>query len=157
VLQEFTGWRGRAGRLACTVLTLLPPLALVMQTITVTDPASGRALVVPAWKRFWLLFGTANQLLAALTLVGVTIWLLRAGRSWWYVAAPALFMMAVTLTSLSGILWEWGRRLGRGGPFDPNGPICFLLFALALFLLLEAVLAVRRNLRSRAAEALRRA
>jgi carbon starvation protein len=147
VLQEVTGWQGMAGRYACTVITLLPPLYLVLQTLTVADPKTGIEVTVPAWKHFWLLFGTANQLLAALALVGVTVWLLRTGKAWWYMAVPAAFMIAVTFTSLSLILWDWGSRLKLSARFDANGPLSTLLFALALLLVVEAIVVVRRNLR----------
>ena len=33
------------------------------------------------WKSIWPLFGSANQLLAALTLIAVTVWLHRAGKN----------------------------------------------------------------------------
>ncbi|MGH7134267.1 MAG: carbon starvation CstA family protein, partial [Pirellulales bacterium] len=48
VLEEFTGWRGKTGRLVCTVLTLVPPLYLVLQTMI--DPLKGTP--VPAWRVF---------------------------------------------------------------------------------------------------------
>ena len=35
---------------------------------------------VPAWRTFWSLFGASNQLLAALTLLGITVWLWRTRR-----------------------------------------------------------------------------
>jgi carbon starvation protein len=146
VLQEFTGWHNVRGRYVCTLLTLAPPMYLVLQTLT--HPVT--SLEVPAWRMFWTLFGTANQLLAALTLVGVTVWLLRTGKTWWYTAVPAVFMMAVTFTSLGIILWSWASKF-RATRFDPNGPLCTLLFALALLLVVEAVVVIGRNLRLRQA------
>ena len=38
---------------------------------------------MPVWQIFWNLFGASNQLLAALTLLGVTVWLWRHARAWW--------------------------------------------------------------------------
>lgn len=152
VLQEFTGWQGRAGRLTCTVLTLLPPLYLVLQTMT--HPVTGKP--VPAWLVFWTLFGTANQLLAALTLIGVTVWLLRSGKRWLYTALPAVFMVTITFTMLSLILWDWCGRFQEAWAdhrFDINGPITTVLFGLGIWLLVEAVLVIGRTLRQRAAEA----
>ena len=145
VLQEFTGWHNTRGRYVCTVLTLVPPLYLVLQTLT--HPVTG--LEVPAWRMFWTLFGTANQLLAALTLVGVTVWLLRTGKRWWYTAVPAAFMVGVTFTSLGIILLDWGRSLPSATRFDANGPVSTLLFALALLLVIEAVTVISRNVRGR--------
>ena len=145
VLQEFTGWHDMRGRYVCTLLTLVPPLYLVLQTLT--HPVTG--LEVPAWRMFWTLFGTANQLLAALTLVGVTVWLLRTGKRWWYTAVPAAFMVGVTFTSLGIILLDWVRSLPSATRFDANGPVSTLLFALALLLVIEAVTVISRNVRGR--------
>lgn len=150
VLQEFTGWQGKAGRLVCTVLTLLPPMYLVLQTMT--NPATGQP--VAAWKVFWNLFGTANQLLAALTLIGVTVWLLRTGKSWVYTALPAAFMVVVTFSSLSLILWDWVHAVGEvwsEGRFDINGPLSTVLFVLAILLVIEGAIVIGRTLRERAA------
>ncbi|HJT31956.1 MAG TPA: carbon starvation CstA family protein [Pirellulales bacterium] len=150
VLQEFTGWRGRSGRLVCTVLTLLPPLYLVLQTMT--HPRTGRP--VPAWAVFWTLFGTANQLLAALTLIGITVWLLRSGKRWIYTAVPAVFMVTITFTMLSLILWDWCSSFQSKWSehrFDVNGPITTVLFGLGIWLLIEAVVVISRTLRQRAA------
>jgi carbon starvation protein len=144
VLQEFTGWHTTAGRYVCTLLTLAPPLYLVLQTMT--DPVTGSP--VPAWRVFWTLFGTANQMLAALTLLGVTVWLLRTGRTWWYTAVPAAFMILVTLTSLGMFLWRWVSGLLSSAKFDPNGPLSTVLFGLAILLVIEAVVVIRRNLLS---------
>ena len=147
VLEEFTGWKGRWGRLACTVMTLLPPMYLVLQTLK--NPVTGAEM--PAWQMFWTLFGTANQLLAALTLVGVTVWLARTGKSWWYAAAPAVLMMGVTFTSLAMILRDKLALIlkdaGNASWFDINGLLSFLLLGLALWLAVEACLVMRRALR----------
>ncbi|NLA76182.1 MAG: carbon starvation protein A, partial [Deltaproteobacteria bacterium] len=37
---------------------------------------------VPAWKIFWQTFGASNQLLAALALIAVTIWLFNTAKNW---------------------------------------------------------------------------
>jgi carbon starvation protein len=150
VLQEFTGWQGRTGRLVCTVLTLVPPMYLVLQTMI--DPSSGAP--IPAYKVFWNLFGTANQLLAALTLIGVTVWLLRTGKSWLYAAVPAVCMVAITFTMLGLLLFDWWRSLSslrEKGRFDVNGPLTAALFGLGILLVIEAGVVIGRTLRDRAA------
>ncbi len=52
------------------------------------------------YKAIWPIFGSANQLLAALTLVAVTAWLLQKARQVWFAALPATFMVITTLASL---------------------------------------------------------
>ena len=52
------------------------------------------------WKSIWPLFGSANQLLAALTLIAVTVWLHRAGKKTWFTVIPAVVMIATTIAAL---------------------------------------------------------
>ncbi|MBS3933645.1 MAG: carbon starvation protein A [Truepera sp.] len=52
------------------------------------------------WRTLWPLFGTANQLIGALALLAITVWLARSGKSTWFVLYPMLFMLAVTMTAL---------------------------------------------------------
>ena len=68
VLQEMTGLKGLAGGAIATLITLAAPSVYLWNS----PPGSFRT--------FWLIFGTSNQLLAALTLVGVSVWLWRTGR-----------------------------------------------------------------------------
>ncbi|MEJ2633806.1 MAG: carbon starvation protein A [Calditrichia bacterium] len=48
----------------------------------------------------WPIFGSANQLLAALALLAVTVWLIQQGRSAIFTLIPMIFMFAVTLSAL---------------------------------------------------------
>jgi carbon starvation protein len=48
----------------------------------------------------WPVFGSSNQLLAALALLVVSTWLLNRGTTPWFTLIPAAFMMATTLYSL---------------------------------------------------------
>ena len=87
----------------------------------------------------WQLFGTTNQLLAGLALLAITIYLLRRGKSLAYTAVPMGFMLVSTLTAMASNLlnfWSAGHWL----LFLTGGTI----FALALWLIVEAWLAVRR-------------
>jgi len=56
-----------------------------------------------AFTALWPIFGTANQLLAAMALLTVSAWLLLRKRRNWYTLVPAVFMVLTTLVSL-GIL-----------------------------------------------------
>lgn len=48
----------------------------------------------------WPLFGTTNQLMAALTLMIVTVILLRNGKAVWYTLAPLTFLLIMTVFAL---------------------------------------------------------
>jgi carbon starvation protein len=56
-----------------------------------------------AFNALWPIFGTANQLLAAMALLTVSAWLLLRKQRNWFTLVPAVFMIATTLVSL-GIL-----------------------------------------------------
>lgn len=133
VFQELTGWTGRAGDLAATACTLLLPAVCVCLTLR---DATGA--VVPAWKVFWTIFGTSNQLLAALTLLTLTVWLKRTRGPWALTAAPAAFMLVMTVWSL---LLAAAPQGGRG--IGPTGWIALVLLALAGLVAAEAVRALR--------------
>ena len=48
----------------------------------------------------WQLFGGANQLMAALALILVTVWLASVGKNWVYAGLPALFMYVTTCAAI---------------------------------------------------------
>jgi carbon starvation protein len=52
------------------------------------------------WIYLWQLFGAANQLMAALSLLLVTIWLASVGKNWLFAGIPMLFMYITTLASV---------------------------------------------------------
>jgi carbon starvation protein len=57
-----------------------------------------------AFMVIWPIFGTANQLLAALTLIAVSVWLAYRGKPTLITLIPAAFMMITTLASLYMLL-----------------------------------------------------
>ncbi len=134
IIQELTGWSGRFGRWFATALTAGVPLLFVTQTLT---DAQGR--VVPGWKVFWPLFGASNQLLAALTLIGITVWLVRTYRArwiWFVTGIPMVFMYAMSVTALVEII-RTKLAIPRGW-VDPVPWLAAFLLGLALLMLMEA-------------------
>jgi len=70
------------------------------------------------YKRVWPIFGSANQLLAALALWVGTIWLLNKGRQYWFAIGPAVFMFATSMTMLLRLLFVVyipGWQAGKAG------------------------------------------
>lgn len=133
IMQELTGWQGRRGRWAATAITVIVPFFFVVQKVT---DATGNP--IPAWKLFWPLFGASNQLLAALTLLALTVWLHRTRRAWWIwpvVGLPGAFMYAMSAWALFGFIF---RGFGKSWS-DPVAWVALLLVALAAMLLVEAV------------------
>ncbi len=139
IFQELTGWKGRRGIVLATLASLLIPFLCV--SLKVTDTAGQ---VIPAWKVFWTLFGTSNQLLAALTLMMLSVWLAKSGKPWLISAIPMGFMMMMTLWSLGLMVQPFIVQLVHGRViFDAVSVTALLLCALALLLIQEAMIAVR--------------
>jgi carbon starvation protein len=135
VVQELTGWTSRGGAVIATAVTVLVPLAFLL--------AAGEG----SYRSFWILFGTSNQLLSALTLLGLSVWLKRSGRRSAYAVVPMLFVMTITLSSLviqlnaavSGLATS-GLRLNVQ---TLNGVVAALLIALTVVLIVEALRSLR--------------
>ena len=145
IIQELTGWKDAKGRWLGTILTAGVPLYFLLQP-TKFD-ALGRA--IPLYTTFWKLFGASNQLLAALTLLGVTIWLWRTRRETWVWAVtgiPCVFMYVMSSWALVAMTWpQFINKETRGFalPKDPVPWIGIVLLGLAALMLVEAVIALR--------------
>lgn len=149
LLQGLTGLKSHVAGVGAAALTAGIPLAILLAA----DPTS--------YRLFWTLFGTSNQLLAGLTLMGVAVWLWRNGRRVRYVVLPMLFIMGITLTALSLQIWIGVRdavsgRLhmastatgGGGGGVNPtvlNAAFAAVLLGLAMYFVYEVVAALRRG------------
>lgn len=61
---------------------------------------AGYALCIAGYMSVWPLFGSANQLLSALVLTGLAVFLKSTGRKGWMLYGPMTIMFAVTMTAL---------------------------------------------------------
>lgn len=155
IIQELTGWKGRLGGTIATAITAGAPLFFLLRE-PVPD-ATGK--VTPAWRLFWELFGASNQLLAALTLVAVTVWLWRTRRAawvWLVTGLPAAFMYVMSAWALVRICLKYfvtdrgWQGFWKNLPGDPVPWIAIVLLGLAALMLVEAVIVIfRRNDRDR--------
>jgi len=130
ILQELSGRKGRAAAVVATAVTCGVPLGFVLLA------GSG------AWRSFWTLFGTSNQLLASLSLLGVCVWLKRTQRPYIYALVPMVFVGAVTLTSLVLQIRE-ALLPGSSAASRVNGVVAVVLLALALSLFTAGARALR--------------
>jgi len=136
IFEELTGWRGKWSPYVASFMTLILPAIFV--TTRITD-AQGH--VIPAWKMFWSVFGSSNQLLAALVLLTVSLWLFKNKMRYKAALWPAFFMMIVAMCSLFFLLRPWILEmfLRERFIFNPIGITGALLAGLALLLLFEGV------------------
>ena len=138
IVQELTGLTGRAGAWLGTALTAGVPLLFLLR-----PQLDGNGDAIPVWKTFWSLFGASNQLLAALTLLGVTVWLWRTRREawvWLVTGLPTVFMYVMSTWALASMTLP--RFRGAGGfvlPADPVPWAGVVLLTLAGVMLVEAI------------------
>ena len=155
ILQELTGMHNWAGRVLGTAVTAGVPLYFLLATPNVIVSASGTATAPsPVWRTFWELFGASNQLLAALTLLGVTVWLWRTRRAWWVwivTGLPTAFMYVMSTWALLSMtipqanqmriefLAATSLRERLAALADPLPWVGMVLIALAALMLIEAI------------------
>ena len=135
-------------------VTHITPLArnlTLATTIAVLIPL-GMALIPgggPAGYTFgvlWQLFGTTNQLTAALALSVIAVWVTRSGRNPTAILVPLVFLLGMTTWALLVNL----RNFVRDDQWV-LAPLDALIFVLAMWLVVEAGLALRTALRERTA------
>ena len=127
--------KGTAGAILGTVATVAAPMALLS--------FAGEGM----WQKFWTLFGASNQLLAALTLLSVTVWLHHARKRIAFTLLPMIFVLTITLWALGKLTW---LNLMATKGFDVellNGLAALLLILLALYLAVSALLKLREEKR----------
>ncbi|HYI13703.1 MAG TPA: carbon starvation CstA family protein [Thermoanaerobaculia bacterium] len=131
IVQELFRWPTRFGAWVGTLLTV----ALPVYFLAFTPPGS--------WGKFWTLFGASNQLLAALTLLAITVWLHQRRQQIAFTLFPMLFVLVTTLYALVRLT----IMNFSGAAVDPvamvNGITSAALIALALYLVSRAIARVR--------------
>jgi len=140
-LQEL----GRAWRFAPLVNPTLSTLLAVglmgfFALLKAPDPVTGELKSVGAL--LWQLFGASNQLLAALSLLVVSLYLRSLGRPTLYTLLPMCLMLVATLSALAIGM----RNFAMQGNTLLLG-FSAVIFALAVWLVGEAVVAWRRGAR----------
>lgn len=125
ILQELFSWGDRKGALLATGITTLVPLALLL--------AAGEE----SYRAFWTLFGTSNQLLAALTLLVLSVWLHRSRKPAFFTLLPMAFVALTTLWSLA-VQAAAAFRGAATTTSVANGLVSLVLLGLAFVLMGEA-------------------
>lgn len=90
----------------------------------------------------WPIFGSANQLLAALALLTIAVWLIKKNIPATFVTIPMFFMFTVTLASLG--LFAWKNYQEKGYVL---AVIAALLFVLAISLIFLAFKSLKKEVK----------
>jgi carbon starvation protein len=144
IIQELTGIKGTAGRWLGTALTAGAPLYFLLAPCVTPE---GMPLP-PTWKTFWNLFGASNQLLAALTLLGVTVWLWRTRREmwvWFVIGIPMVVMYIMSIWAIITLTLPKFLTANREFtlPREVVPWVGVVLFCLAVLMLIEAILVLK--------------
>jgi carbon starvation protein len=90
----------------------------------------------------WPIFGSANQLLAALALLTIAVWLIKKKVNALFVTIPMFFMFTVTLASLGLFAW----KNFQDGVYVLS-LIAALLFVLAISLMVLATKSLKKEVK----------
>lgn len=125
-LQELSA--GKLDKYTATVITVLAALVLVFMKTGET----------PVWKLIWPVFGSANQLTAGLALLGITAFIMKGlKKPAWFTGLPMVFMIVTTLAALILLV-----KANLSGPTLPLGIVSIILIVLAVWLVVEAYVAL---------------
>ena len=95
LIEELLSWRNQVSRFGGTFLALLIPAFLVFQQFPGAD-----GTLQPAWKAIWPLFGATNQLLAALALLTLVVFLKAERKRYGFALLPAFLMILMPMVAL---------------------------------------------------------
>ncbi len=101
--------------------------------------ASATLALSGRWARIWPAFGTSNQLIAGLSLLVVSCWLLRRGGKITYTVIPACVMLVTTIAAFAYQIWA--SLAANGDRF--MAAMNALLVALGLIVSFEAFRVLR--------------
>ena len=122
--SELTGWKKvLSNTYVATIVTLIPSYLLCLG----------------GYMNIWPLFGSANQLLASLVLIGLAVFLRTTGRKGWMLYGPMVFMFLATMTALvMSVYGIFGKMMAGKFVFLVDG----LQLIVALCLMFLAIMVV---------------
>jgi carbon starvation protein len=127
---------------------ILPPLRTVHVATIVAALLAFLLVETGWWQYLWVLFGGANQLMASLALLLVTVWLMNEGRSVIFTAIPMAFMFVTTIGALAFTAYQLLKKVLEGqvagGALAGNA----LMAVVAIFLIAAALSLAADGLRA---------
>jgi carbon starvation protein len=144
LIQELFGFKENKGRYISTLITIALPA--VMLSTTMISP---EGKVIPSYLAVWPIFGASNQLLAALSLIGLFTWVRRLEKGLTaeiIVGLPMVFMTVMTLWALTLNIIKWLQAV-QAGIRTIIDPVGLLSLALALLAISIIFITLRENLK----------
>ena len=129
-IQEFSGYR-----INKYVATLIAVAAALLLLLSKTGDK-------PTWAVIWPLFGAANQLVAALALLGVAVWIFKGLKlDNRFLMYPMWFMLVTTIAALLMLIRD--QLSAAAGPNILQMAIAVVLMVLAVLMVREAMIALK--------------
>lgn len=132
IFQELTGLKGIKGSIIATLITLFIPFIYFFIIPVLTKGT------LSSWQAIWPIFGASNQLLAGLTLLGVSSWLISKGKNPFITLIPMIFMFIFTIwTLVLNII-----PLFTSSGFDIkliNGILAMIILSIAIIIISESI------------------
>jgi carbon starvation protein len=107
------------------------------------------------WSNIWVLFGSSNQLMAALALLLASLWLMTKAKNYTWTFVPFVFMFITTMAALARTgykVLETAITQAAELPVDKlignyvAGILAIILFLAALYLAVDAIRAIQARL-----------
>ncbi|NLA90757.1 MAG: carbon starvation protein A, partial [Synergistaceae bacterium] len=133
-IQELSNMK--VDKYTATIITIVAAMALLL---TKTHGPTGA--VIPAWAAIWPIFGASNQLVAALALLAIGVWVTKALKGDNRFAMIPMWFMLVTTVAALGIMIKENMAFE-----NPNYILVvpsILLLILAILMVLESFKALR--------------
>ena len=134
----------RLGRFIITE-NLAPKLKNKVLTTLITLVPAWLLAVTSTYETLWRLFGTSNQLIASITMIGVSAFFISKGttKKIGFILIPAIFVLVTTLSALIYLTFRSGGYIGTGN-FVLAG-ISLLMFVLGAFVAWEGFNILRKK------------
>ncbi|MEO0509970.1 MAG: carbon starvation CstA family protein [Verrucomicrobiota bacterium] len=127
LVEELFEWRSASSRYLGTFLVLILPSFAAFGTYTAPD-----GTVLPVWKAIWPLFGSTNQLLAALALITFVVFLKHRRIAFGFALIPAVGMIIMPIVALVLMVIQHG-------PFSMLGGIALAMVSIGLYVVVMSL------------------
>ena len=144
LIQELFGFKENKGKIISTVITIALPAVLLSTTMITPE---GKP--IPSYLAVWPIFGASNQLLAALSLIGLFMWVRKLNKGIIeeiIVGLPMVFMTVMTIWALVLNIKNWIVSI-ESGIRTFTDPVGLLSVALVLLALSIIYISIRENLK----------
>ncbi|WP_102028591.1 carbon starvation CstA family protein [Salirhabdus sp. Marseille-P4669] len=133
----------------------IKPMTTVHGATTIAVVASAALTLLPEGPKgfgsggylLWPLFGTANQLLAGISLLLIAIWLKRLGRNYWPAMVPMIFLMFMTMWAMfQQVFFAWAPF--SDSPAEQNMLLFIfgaIIFVFTIWIILTAISALSKR------------